>query len=92
MDCLSRVPGEAILLTDKRVRRRRHRCDRLLARLRDPSHRDARCSAAAGTTSSSSGMQSVDGDTAQVPPQIAEELGIDHIAYAKGLRDGAATS
>jgi electron transfer flavoprotein alpha subunit len=31
------------------------------------------------------GMQSVDGDTAQVPPQIAEELGIDHIAYAKDL-------
>jgi len=27
------------------------------------------------------GMQSVDGDTAQVPPQIAEELGIVHIAY-----------
>ncbi len=29
-----------------------------------------------------SGMQSVDGDTAQVPPQTAEELGITHIAYA----------
>ena len=29
-----------------------------------------------------SGMQSVDGDTAQVPPQIAEELGMVHIAYA----------
>lgn len=29
-----------------------------------------------------SGMQSVDGDTAQVPPQIAEGLGIVHIAYA----------
>jgi electron transfer flavoprotein alpha subunit len=29
-----------------------------------------------------SGMQSVDGDTAQVPPQIGEELGIAHIAYA----------
>lgn len=29
-----------------------------------------------------SGMQSVDGDTAQVPPQVAEELGITHIAYA----------
>ncbi|MGD0951888.1 MAG: FAD-binding protein [Methanotrichaceae archaeon] len=29
-----------------------------------------------------SGMQSVDGDTAQVPPQVAEDLGIDHIAYA----------
>jgi len=29
-----------------------------------------------------SGMQSVDGDTAQVPPQMAEELGISCIAYA----------
>lgn len=29
-----------------------------------------------------SGMQSVDGDTAQVPPQVAEALGITHIAYA----------
>jgi len=29
-----------------------------------------------------SGMQSVDGDTAQVPPQVAEELQISHIAYA----------
>jgi electron transfer flavoprotein alpha subunit len=30
------------------------------------------------------GMQSVDGDTAQVPPQIAEELSIPCIAYATG--------
>jgi electron transfer flavoprotein alpha subunit len=30
-------------------------------------------------------MQSIDGDTAQVPPQIAEELGIPHIAYATGF-------
>ncbi len=29
-----------------------------------------------------SGMQSVDGDTAQVPAQTAEELGIVHVAYA----------
>jgi electron transfer flavoprotein alpha subunit len=37
-----------------------------------------------------SGMQSVDGDTAQVPPQLAEELGITHIAYATsfGFEDG----
>lgn len=32
-----------------------------------------------------SGMQSIDGDTAQVPPQIAEDLGIAHIAYATGF-------
>lgn len=36
------------------------------------------------------GMQSVDGDTAQVPPQIAEELGIACIPYLTGVeyRDG----
>jgi len=28
------------------------------------------------------GMQSIDGDTAQVPPEVAEELGVPHIAYA----------
>ena len=31
------------------------------------------------------GMQSVDGDTAQVPPQIAEELGIACLPYAIGI-------
>jgi len=31
-----------------------------------------------------SGMQSVDGDTAQVPPQIAEELALPCIAYVTG--------
>lgn len=33
-----------------------------------------------------SGMQSVDGDTAQVPPQIAEELGVPCVAYATDCR------
>ncbi|MFA5628981.1 MAG: FAD-binding protein [Dehalococcoidales bacterium] len=33
-----------------------------------------------------SGMQSVDGDTAQVPPQVAEELGIPQIAYATAFK------
>lgn len=32
-----------------------------------------------------SGMQSVDGDTAQVPGQIAEDLDMDHIAYAQSF-------
>lgn len=31
------------------------------------------------------GMQSVDGDTAQVPPQLAEELDIEQIAYAEAV-------
>jgi electron transfer flavoprotein alpha subunit len=31
------------------------------------------------------GMQSVDGDTAQVPPQVAEELGVTCVTYATGV-------
>lgn len=85
VECLARVPGEAVILTDKAfagadtgatayslacaVRR--------VEREMFDGHRDYAIIA---------GMQSVDGDTAQVPPQIAEELGIDHIAYAKDLR------
>jgi len=33
-----------------------------------------------------SGMQSVDGDTAQVPPQVAEAMGIPCLAYATDVR------
>ncbi|MHC4624680.1 MAG: FAD-binding protein, partial [Planctomycetota bacterium] len=33
-----------------------------------------------------SGMQSVDGDTAQVPPQLAEELNLPCIAYVTGAK------
>ncbi|MBU1259654.1 MAG: FAD-binding protein [Planctomycetes bacterium] len=33
-----------------------------------------------------SGMQSVDGDTAQVPAQIAEELGVPCVAYATNVK------
>ena len=84
IDCLSRVPGEAILLTDRAFAgadtvatayslacaiRRIER--EILGGSRDYVI--------------VTGMQSVDGDTAQVPPQIAEELGIEHIAYAKGI-------
>jgi electron transfer flavoprotein alpha subunit len=84
IDCLSRVPGEAILLTDRAFAgadtvatayslacaiRRIER--EILGGSRDYVI--------------VTGMQSVDGDTAQVPPQIAEELGIEHIAYAKGV-------
>lgn len=84
VDCLSRAPGEAVLLTDRAfagadtvatsyslacaIRRIEKE---LLGRSRDYVI--------------VTGMQSVDGDTAQVPPQIAEELGIEHIAYAQAL-------
>jgi electron transfer flavoprotein alpha subunit len=33
-----------------------------------------------------SGMQSVDGDTAQVPPQLAEEMGLSCIAYVTDVQ------
>ena len=85
LDCLGRVPGTAILLTDKAfagadtgataysLAQAIRRVEReLFDRSRDYAI--------------ITGMQSVDGDTAQVPPQIAEELGIDHIAYAQGLQ------
>jgi len=86
-ECLSRVPGQAILLTDRSfagadtvatayslacaIRRIEHE---LFAGSRDYVIL--------------AGMQSVDGDTAQVPPQIAEDLGIDQIAYATDLTPG----
>ena len=85
VECLSRVPGEAVLLTDKAFAGADTGATayslacairRIERELLDGS-RDYMIVA---------GMQSVDGDTAQVPPQIAEELGIDHIAYAKDLR------
>ncbi len=84
IDCLSRSPGEAILLTDRAFAgadtvatayslacaiRRIER--EILGGSRDYVI--------------VTGMQSVDGDTAQVPPQIAEELGIEHIAYAQAV-------
>ena len=87
VDCLSRAPGEAILLTDRAFAgadtvatayslacaiRRIER--EILGGRRDYVI--------------VTGMQSVDGDTAQVPPQIAEELGIEHIAYAQAVDVG----
>ena len=86
IDCLSRAPGEAVLLTDRAfagadtvatayslacaIRRVEKE---LLGGRRDYVV--------------VTGMQSVDGDTAQVPPQVAEELGIEHIAYAQAVDD-----
>jgi electron transfer flavoprotein alpha subunit len=84
VECLSRVAGEAILLTDNAFAGADTGATayslasaiRRIEREMFGGNRDYIIV---------SGMQSVDGDTAQVPPQIAEELGIDHIAYAKGL-------
>jgi electron transfer flavoprotein alpha subunit len=84
VDCLSRVPGEAILLTDKAFAgadtgATAYSLAMAIRRIQRELF-DGRCEYAIVT-----GMQSVDGDTAQVPPQIAEELGIDHIAYVQGM-------
>jgi electron transfer flavoprotein alpha subunit len=84
MDCLSRVPGEAVLLTDKAFAgadtgATAYSLAMAIRRIQREMF-DDQCEYAIVT-----GMQSVDGDTAQVPPQIAEELGIDHIAYAQSL-------
>lgn len=87
LDCLSRAPGEGVLLTDRAfagadtvatayalgcaIRR--------IERELFDGNRDYLVVA---------GMQSVDGDTAQVPPQIAEELGIEQIAYVRSATAG----
>ncbi len=84
IDCLSRVPGEAILLTDGAFAgadtgATAYSLACAIRRIEREMFGGSRDYVIV------TGMQSVDGDTAQVPPQIAEELGIDHIAYAKGL-------
>ncbi len=84
VDCLSRVAGEAILLTDSAFAgadtgATAYSLACAIRRIEKELFGGGRDYVIV------TGMQSVDGDTAQVPPQIAEELGIDHIAYAKGL-------
>jgi electron transfer flavoprotein alpha subunit/electron transfer flavoprotein alpha/beta subunit len=84
VDCLSRVPGEAILLTDNAFAgadtgATAYSLACAIRRIEREIFGGSRDYAIV------TGMQSVDGDTAQVPPQIAEELEIEHIAYAKGL-------
>lgn len=87
LDCLARVPGEAVLLTDRTFAgadtvATAYSLARAIRRIEKELLDGARdyvivC-----------GMQSVDGDTAQVPPQIAEDLGIEQIAYAQALEPG----
>jgi electron transfer flavoprotein alpha subunit len=84
VECLSRVPGEAVLLTDNAFAgadtgATAYSLACAIRRIERELFDGSRDYVIV------TGMQSVDGDTAQVPPQIAEELGIDHIAYAKGL-------
>ncbi len=84
VDCLSRVPGEAVLLTDGAFAgadtgATAYSLACAIRRIERELFGGSRDYVIV------TGMQSVDGDTAQVPPQIAEELGIDQIAYAQGL-------
>ena len=84
IDCLSRVPGEAVLLTDNAFAgadtvATAYSLACAIRRIEREMLGGSRDYVIV------TGMQSVDGDTAQVPPQIAEELGIEHIAYAQGL-------
>ena len=85
VDCLSRVPGEAVLLTDKAFAgadtgATAYSLAQAIRRIEREMFDGQRDYAIV------TGMQSVDGDTAQVPPQIAEELGIHQIAYAQSLQ------
>ncbi len=84
IDCQSRAPGEGVLLTDRSFAgadtvATAYSLACAIRRIKREllgSSRDHVIVA---------GMQSVDGDTAQVPPQIAEDLGIELIAYAQAL-------
>src|ERR1035437_5153370 len=87
IDCMSRVPGEGILLTDRAFAG----ADPVATAYSLPcAIRRIEREILGGSREYVivTGMQSVDGDTAQVPPQIAEELGIEHIAYAQGIDVG----
>lgn len=83
LDCLSRGADEAVLLTDRDFAG----ADTVatsysLAQAIRKIHQEMFHGSPYIVVS---GMQSVDGDTAQVPPQIAEDLGIEHIAYAEAF-------
>jgi electron transfer flavoprotein alpha subunit len=87
VDCQSRVPGEGILLTDRAFAgadtvATAYSLACAIRRIEKEILGGSREYVIV------TGMQSVDGDTAQVPPQIAEELGIEDIAYAQGIDVG----
>ncbi|MBF0254414.1 MAG: hypothetical protein HQL11_04745 [Candidatus Omnitrophica bacterium] len=83
-EALSRLSGEAVLLTDRRFAG----ADTIATSY--ALSRAVRKIAAeffgGGEYVIFCGMQSVDGDTAQVPPQVAEILGMEQIAYAESIR------
>ena len=83
-DCISRAPGEAVLLTDRVMGgadtvATAYSLALAIRRIERELFDGSRDYLIV------TGMQSVDGDTAQVPPQIAEDLGIDQVAYAQDV-------
>jgi electron transfer flavoprotein alpha subunit len=84
VDCLSRAPGEAVLLTDRAMGgadtvATAYSLAMAIRRIEKELFGGDRNYVIV------SGMQSVDGDTAQVPPQLAEDLDIDQVAYAQDV-------
>ena len=84
VECLSRAPGDAVLLTDRAMGgadtvATAYSLALAIRRI------EAELFAGSHDHVIVTGMQSVDGDTAQVPPQIAEDLGIDQVAYAQDV-------
>ncbi|MFN8628902.1 MAG: FAD-binding protein [Chloroflexota bacterium] len=84
IECISRAPGEAVLLTDRALGgadtvSTAYALAQGIRRIERDLFNGSR------DYMIITGMQSVDGDTAQVPPQLAEDLGIDQIAYAQDI-------
>ncbi len=84
LDCISRAPGEAVLLTDRALGgadtvSTAYSLAQAIRRIERELFAGSREYVIV------SGMQSVDGDTAQVPPQLAEDLGVDQVAYAQDV-------
>jgi len=83
-DCMSRAPGDGVLLTDRVMGgadtvATAYSLAQAIRRIERELFGGSRDYLIV------TGMQSVDGDTAQVPPQIAEDLGIDQVAYAQDV-------
>ncbi len=79
VDCLARGADEAVLLSDMKFAGADTAATAYtLAQAIHKIHKEIFQGAEYVVVA---GVQSVDGDTAQVPPQVAEELGIEHIAY-----------
>ena len=81
VDCMARAPGDGVLLTDRGFAgadtvATAYSLACAVRRIERDFFEGSRDYVIVA------GMQSVDGDTAQVPPQIAQELEIEEIAYA----------